>query len=187
MSTRTRAVTALQQGPGWAAVNVAVNTPGTRAVTSGMGTRSVIAVLMMLVGAGVAGCAGATPAANTVDRTDAAATAQAFVQRYAVHDPAACELASARLRPRLDADGRCGGAAHGGAPLTDVLNAQTCGNKALFSAAVTPAGEIGKPYVSIGLDRDPGGAQWSVDAVLPLTDRSVIKPYPCATHTQYTG
>ncbi len=150
----------------------------------------VAAVLVLaLLGVWIAKMAGAfdsAPEPAPLDRRDPAATATAFIQRYAVHDPTACDLVTAELRKRFDRDGRCTGTANGTTPRVDVINSQTCGNRGSFSAEVNPAGQISKRYVTVGLEQV--GSDWAVRSVLPVDDRSVIKPYDCApASTQYGG
>lgn len=144
-------------------------------------------LVLALLGIWIAKMAGAFDSSPApLDRRDPAATATAFLQRYAVHEPTVCELITADLRKRFDRDGRCSGAASGTTPRIDVINAKTCGNRSSFSAEVNPAGEIGKRYVTVGLEQ--AGDQWAVRSVLPVDDRSVIKPYECApASTRYGG
>lgn len=146
------------------------------------GIVAALVVLALLVGgiATLTSVNGSSP-----DRRDPAATARAFIQRYAVHDPTACELVTAELRKRFARDGRCAGTTRGTTPRIDVLNSQTCGDRSGFSAEVDPAGEISERYVTVGLEQV--GEEWAVRSVLPVDDRSVIKPYTCATHTEYWG
>lgn len=145
---------------------------------------SVAVVVLALVGIGIATMTGAL--GSSPDRGDPAATARSFIERYAVHDPGVCELVTTSLRKQFAHDGRCAGTAHGSTPRIDVLDARTCGDRSSFEAGVTPAGEIGEGYVSVGLEQV--GEEWAVRSVLPLNDRSVIKPYPCApAHTRYVG
>lgn len=143
---------------------------------------SVAVVVLALVGIGIATMSGAL--GSSPDRRDPAATARSFIERYAVHDPGVCELVTPDLRKRFASDGRCAGIAQGSTPRIDVLNAETCGDKSDFEAEVTPSGEIGERYVSLGLGQV--GEEWAVDSVLPLDDRNLIKPYPCRpAHTSY--
>lgn len=145
----------------------------------------VAAVLVLaLVGIGIATMTGELGSAP--ERRDPAATAAAFIARYAVHDPGVCELVTIDLRKRFARDGRCAGTARGTTPRIDVLDSGTCGDRSSFDAEVTPAGEIGERYVSLGLEQV--GEEWAVRSVLPLDDRSLIKHYPCApAHTTYGG
>ena len=143
----------------------------------------VAALVLALVGIGIATLTGAI--SSSPDRRDPAATATAFIERYAVHDPGVCALVTADLRKRFARDGRCVGTTRGTTPRIDVLNSQTCGDRSSLDAEVNPAGEISERYVSLGLEQV--GDEWAVRSVLPLNDRSVIKPYACASHTEYWG
>lgn len=139
-------------------------------------------VVLALLGVGIAKLTGAIGSAP--DRGDPAATAKSFIALYAVHDPGACELVTTSLRKRFARDGRCAGDAHGTTPRIDVLNARICGDRSMFEAGVTPSGEIGEGYVSVGLEQV--GEEWAVDSVLPLDDRNLIKPTTCRpANTEY--
>jgi hypothetical protein len=141
-------------------------------VVAGIAVAVLVGVLLVWW---IAGAAGSSPDLN---RTDPAATATAFIQRYAVHDPRACELVTPDFRLRLNREGRCTGATQATTPRIDVVNAKTCGNRSGLSAEVNPAGDLGKPYVTVGLELM--GGRWAVRSVLPIGDRSVIRPYDCA-------
>lgn len=139
-------------------------------------------IVLAIIGLGIANLAGAfdssASAGPDLNRSDPTSTATVFVERYAVHDPTACELLDATLEPKFQRDGRCSGTPLGTYPRVDVINSRTCGNRHNFDAEVNPAGEIGKRYVSIGLEETDG--QWSVRAVLPISDRSVLRDAACA-------
>ncbi|MGH3809397.1 MAG: hypothetical protein ACRDRU_22780 [Pseudonocardiaceae bacterium] len=141
-------------------------------------------VMLALLGVGIATMTGALSSAP--DRRDPADVAKAFIERYAVHDPGACELVTVSLRKRFTRDGRCVGDAHGTTPRIDVLNARTCGDRSMFEAGVTPSGEIGEGYVSVGLEQV--GEEWAVHSVLPLDDRNLIRPTTCRpANKEYVG
>jgi hypothetical protein len=146
--------------------------------------KRVVPVLALLVILGFVGGCGQLAGAN-VDRGDPEGTAAAFLRLYAAHDPAACELVATELRSRFDSDGRCGGEPSDVEPRLDVLDSRTCGDRHSFSAAVNPSGEITTPFVTVGLELVDGS--WAVRSVLPLTERSVIRPFDCAApSTEYT-
>jgi len=146
-------------------------------------------VALALLGAGVAAISGAFDDApgGELDLTQQSSVATTFVQRYALRDPAACDLATEALRASLARGGRCGGVVTAGAaPTVTVLVSRTCGNRHGFSAEVTPPGAIGGRYLSVGLELD--GARWAVRTVLPLNDRAAIRDYDCAAPaTGYGG
>lgn len=121
------------------------------------------------------------------DRSDPASTATAFLQTYAVHDPAVCELITPTLNKKFTRDGRCGGTASGQTPTVQVFSAQPCGNKALVKTEVNPAGEVGQRYALVGLNLTD--QQWQVNSLLPISDRQVATepPAACATHSSYGG
>jgi hypothetical protein len=142
----------------------------------------VLALLIVLVFVG--GCG--QLAGTNVDRGDPDETAAAFLRLYAAHDPAACDLVATELRSRFDSDGRCSGQPSDVGPQLDVLESRTCGDRHSFSAAVNPSGEVAAPFVTVGLELADGS--WSVRSVLPLTERSVIRPFECAApSTEYLG
>jgi hypothetical protein len=113
-----------------------------------------------------------------VNWTDPDSVAGAFVRRYATHDATVCELVTTALRGQMDREGRCSGPARGTPPRVVVLDAQTCGNVHHVDAAVTPEGEIGKRFVSVGLERS-GGTAWLVRSVIPIADCRVIASGAC--------
>lgn len=155
---------------------------GRRLLIGGVVAAVVVAALLALWIARLTGTLGSV----ATDRADPAATATEFLQRYAVHDPAACELVTADLGDRLGRDGRCSGSTTGAAPRIEVLDSITCGTRHAFSAQVDPPGEVTKPYARVGLEQV--GEDWSVRSVLPLEDRSVITPSQCAApETEYGG
>lgn len=112
-----------------------------------------------------------------VDRASPESVATVFVQRYATHDSSVCELVTPRLYALLERQGRCAGRAGGDVPALMVLVSKTCGDKHGFGAQVTPPGEVGKPYIAIGVNRV--GTEWLVDDLLPIQDRVVLRPYEC--------
>jgi hypothetical protein len=147
-------------------------------------------VALLAIGFGLAATFGAFgdrgPSNPTVDRTSANAVASAFLSRYVAHDPSVCDLVSAQLHQQFEADGRCAGSPTGPAgAVTVIMPAIVCGDRAGYGAAVTPAGQLGAPYASVGLELD--GSTWAVRSLLPLSDRSVIQPYRCATSNSYGG
>lgn len=159
-----------------------VSWSGASARRSRLVVGGIVAVAVLGLGVGIAKLTGAIGSAP--DRRDPADVAKSFIALYAVHDPGACELVTASLRKQFARDGRCAGDTHGTTPRIDVLDSLTCGDKSSLDAGVTPAGEVSKPYVSVGLEQV--GEEWAVDSVLPLGDRSVIKPYPCRpARTEY--
>jgi hypothetical protein len=149
----------------------------------------VVALILIVIGLlatfGVFRGGGGSSSAPSLDRTDPNAVAAAFLQRYAVHDPSVCGLVAPSLQPRFTSDGRCSGLAGGAATVTVITKAIVCGNRAGYAAQVSPPGQLGKPYASVGLELD--GTTWSVRSLLPLSDRSVIQPYNCASSGNYGG
>ncbi|MGH3722443.1 MAG: hypothetical protein ACRDRI_27135 [Pseudonocardiaceae bacterium] len=128
----------------------------------------VVAVAVLRLGVMIATMTGAIGSAP--ERHDLTATAKAFIKLYTVHDPGVCELATASLRKQLARDGRCAGDTHGTTPRIHVIDARTYGDRSSFEAGVTPSGEIGEGYVSVGLEQV--GEDWAVRSVLPLDDRN---------------
>lgn len=112
-----------------------------------------------------------------VEWADPESVARAFVQRYAVHDPAVCELATSALSTTLRREGRCDGPVRGPTPQLAVLTSQTCGATHGFDTQVAPAGEFGKRFVSLGLERS--GGNWFVRTVLPIQDCRILQPRTC--------
>lgn len=111
-------------------------------------------------------------------REDPQLVAARFVQHYAVHDPAACELVTSSLRQTLDREARCTGPVRGAAPRLAVVSSQTCGTTHSFTALVEPPGEFGaKRFVSVGLEKT--GTAWLVRSVLPVEDCRVLRPATC--------
>ncbi|TQM01672.1 hypothetical protein FB558_8573 [Pseudonocardia kunmingensis] len=148
-------------------------------------TTAAPALILLAVLGFLAGCA-VGPSDAEPDRTDPEATATSFVRLYAAHDPAACQLLSPQLVPQLQKDGRCSGERTGELPEVEVIQSRTCGVRHGFDAAVNPPGEIGEPYVAVTLELVAD--TWSVRAVRPITDRSVIRPTQCeAPATEYGG
>lgn len=117
-------------------------------------------------------------AAGGVDWADPDSVASVFIERYAVHDPAACELVTSVLRGQLERDGRCAGPVRGSTPRLMVLESLTCGGVHDFAAVVTPEGEVGRRFVLVGLER-AGGTAWLVRSVLPIGDCRVLVSRTC--------
>lgn len=124
-------------------------------------------------------------AVSGVDRTDDAAVSRAFLTRYATGEASVCELATAELRSQLASDGRCRGEATGQQPQVRIQHIKACGDDALAWVQVTPPGQLGKPYASVGMDRVDG--QWAVDSLRPMSQPMPVQPAPCASQTSNDG
>jgi len=133
-----------------------------------------VVMVLLLVAAWVLGMRNGP---DGVDWSDPAAVGAGFVRRYAVHDPAACELVTSALRSRLDAEGRCAGPTRGVAPRLGVFASVTCGGVHSFDVVVAPQGEFGRRFVSVGLER--AELVWRVRSVVPIGDCRVMAPPAC--------
>jgi hypothetical protein len=142
--------------------------PGPVSIIAAIGAVVLLFVAALLVGG----------SADSAGRDDPNSVATLFVRRYAVHDPAACELVTSALRTQLQGEGRCVGPVRGTSPQIGVMASQACGGVHHFDAVVAPEGEFGKRFVSIGLER-AGGAAWVVRSVLPIGDCRVLVPSTC--------
>lgn len=120
-----------------------------------------------------------------LDRSDDAAVARAFAQRYATGAGSACELATAQLRSELADDGRCRGESQGQQPQVTVDYSKVCGDDSQVWVRVNPPAQVGKPYASLGLDRLQDG--WAVDRIRATSTPRPDGPARCETQSSYSG